>query len=213
MANVQELEAKLRSHGFMPPQAGVVPGVNPKVFADFEQVTGSTLPLEIQNFYLYSSRPFLDWQDSRGERMPHLIESYHAPLPWDEVIIYWDMHRESERHQSDADWGEEDSSSLFRACYFNRRWLPIAADISGCATFVDLDPGPAGKVGQVFIHVKGMGPTTLLGSALGDYFDDLIYCLDSGIIFAENSEWMSSLTGDPAYHLKDEIERFRAQAG
>ncbi|MCW7536418.1 SMI1/KNR4 family protein [Aquabacterium sp. A7-Y] len=210
MISPHQLDAKLRLHGFSPRGGVVAPGVPSEALEELEHVTGVELPPAFRELYSYSCRPFLDWVDPHGDDMPAPIECFETPLAWDEVLPEWQLARELERDMPELGCGDLQPGHVVRPCFYWSGWLPIARDATGCVTYIDTDPGPAGVVGQIFMQGPSGGPVDVLAANLGEYFDRLVYCLDAGLIVAKNGEWLSSTTGELVHQFKAEVDRAAA---
>lgn len=204
MANVQQLAAALKAHGFAPP-AVLRPGVSPESFEAFERTTRLQLPEAVRNLYSWNAEPFVDWLDADGNPMPPLIERFHSFRPWNEVLEWWAFLRQLENSSPDIVSRYAEPEDAIRRTSFNKAWIPIGRDPASSGALVDLDPGPAGARGQLIL-IDCAFVSVLVAPSLASYFDDLIHCLDAGLIVARDGEWQTS-AGATMESLREEIER------
>ncbi len=183
----------------------MLPGVAPESFKAFERTTRLRLPAAVRDLYSYSAEPFADWQAADGHPMPPLIERFHSFRPWDEVQTWWEVLRELEQSSPDIVSRYAEPEDAIRRTSFSRAWIPIGRDTASSAAMVDLDPGPAGTEGQLIL-IDSPFFSVLVAPSLASYFDDLIHCLNAGLIVARNGEWQTPAGGD-VESLREEIER------
>jgi cell wall assembly regulator SMI1 len=205
MANIQQLIHALTAQGFSPP-AEVLPGVAPEAFEAFERTTGLRLPAAVRDLYSYSAEPFADWLAADKQPMPPLIERFHSFRPWNEVQTWWAFLRELEKSAPDNVSRYAEPEDAIRRTSFSKSWIPIGRDVTSSEAMVDLDPGPAGSEGQLILNIIDAMCRVMLAPSLASYFDDLIHCLNAGLIVARHGEWQTPVGGS-VDSLQEEIER------
>ena len=89
-----------------------------------------------------------------------------------------------------------------RKKYFHYKWLPVLSDGSGNYIGVDLDPGPAGRKGQVIIFGRDEEALFVVADGLPSFFDWVI----------EESEDPESAYATSRVHLHDLIRKERPRA-
>jgi cell wall assembly regulator SMI1 len=120
----------------------------------YEELTGYALPIDVRDSYLIHDgvTPMIPAPDA-----PRLL-SYFDWGHLQRCADLWKLHAEVEDHEfpSFAFTEEEDPSSWQNACLrpwegIPPTWLPIgqAGDSSRFFVFVDVLPGPRGRIGQI----------------------------------------------------------------
>lgn len=66
------------------------------------------------------------------------------------------------------------------SAYTNPSWIPLTADGSGGHIGIDLDPWPAGRVGQIILFGRDEDVKVVLAESLGQFLDWIATLLESG---------------------------------
>lgn len=96
-----------------------------------------------------------------------------------------------------------------RAVYANRYWIPIAHDYGGNHLGIDLDPGPAGKLGQVINFGRDEDDKYVVAESLAAYFEWMARELEAGNfeLRSEGDGGHSFNTRAPAkFHFLDSVK-------
>lgn len=123
------------------------PGASDEELQKLADTLGTKLPKDFVEFYkihngqdtgLVFGSAFLD-PDSEGLSPISKILSVHA--------LYSQL--EANAPQVDA----EQVPQAVQALFWNKKWLPIIEDGFGNSYFIDLDPSPKGKKGQIVLRM------------------------------------------------------------
>ena len=137
--------------------------------------------LRIHNGQLDESRfhPFFDYQ--------HLLSCQ-------EIVAGYDMHCSCFEEEEVLDFIDESSCKLIkRNLVWSQGWLPFTESEGDCLV-LDLDPGPAGKAGQVFFRPHDDSPAEIIITtsyrdwlaALTEKLEKGMYQVDDDILLINN---------------------------
>jgi cell wall assembly regulator SMI1 len=157
----------LPEHGFNPP------ATDAQIDAA-EQLIGLKLPQSFRDLYR--------WHDGENDDLCGHI--YGLPLlPLERVVAEHQLWTEVlEGFDGDAyaipggSWPE----GAVDPAYINPGWLPFTHDGGGNSIGLDLDPWPAGRVGQVIIFGRDEEVKVVLAESLGQFLDWVAGLLESG---------------------------------
>ncbi len=71
-------------------------------------------------------------------------------------------------------------NDFIQKCWWNKSWVPIDADGNGNLTFLDLNPGSKGVVGQVIYMDQEEGPSLPLFADFAAYLENTAEMLEGG---------------------------------
>lgn len=147
------------------------PGAKESVIAAAEAALGVTFPADLRAYLLladgerWNSDGFIgDWQ---------LLEL--------KFIV-----QETQRMRALVDDGSfndntNDETPAIKGLWWNPQWLPIVASGSGHFFCVDLDPGPAGTVGQIILFLHDDAGRYLVAHSLRAWFERLAADFERGL--------------------------------
>jgi len=156
-ANAPEVLASLR------------PGATQEQIRAAERQMGVTLPDDVRAAYrIHDGQTGQDLFDGR------------MWLPLADVVSLWRRMKEGCDEDGPPDAVPEGAE--VRTDYWRPGWIHLAAGGRGDRLFVDLDPPPAGKVGQILLWWKDLDPPASVEmDSFADYLDDLASDLQSGV--------------------------------
>jgi cell wall assembly regulator SMI1 len=145
------------------PRGGLTGPVSAESVRDAEVALGMPIPEQL--------RASLDCHD--GEEPELWLLSNWSLLPLKTMVKVWRRERDQARGQEP--WPEMDPFT--RGDSWRERWIPFAYDGSGGYLVVDLDPLPAGQVGQIiatFVDQPNVRVAPNLHECLVRYRDALL---------------------------------------
>jgi len=83
----------------------------------------------------------------------------------------------------DGGWEEspEGNNEFVQKTFFDKKWIPFeASPEAGIVFYIDLNPGPNGKVGQIINMGPTGGPQGPVFSDFAAYLEDAAEMLESG---------------------------------
>jgi cell wall assembly regulator SMI1 len=134
----------------------------------FEALIGQALPEDVRDLYRLTDgqTPY----QSGGPYYPGLFLG--MPFNPSEVVAReWQSHERTLR-RNDSNTDEFINSyppDAVKAVYFNNGWISLSDDAAGNYMAVDLDPGPAGNVGQWIIFGADQFERTRVASSLASF--------------------------------------------
>lgn len=140
----------------------------------FERAIGMKLPQSFRDLYR--------WHD--GDQDEHWGHIYGLPLlSLDEIAAEHQLWKDTledldgDRYAiTGGSWPE----NAVDPAYINPAWLPLTRDGSGNSIGLDLDPWPAGRIGQVIIFGRDEEVKVILAESLGQFLDWVAGLLESG---------------------------------
>ncbi|WP_348651944.1 SMI1/KNR4 family protein [Curtobacterium citreum] len=121
-----------------------------------------------------------------------------------DLLLNWNI---SAGFESQEDMGDSASSSpdgFVQAKYSVRGWIPLTHDGGGNHIGVDLDPGPAGTVGQVITFGADDEVHHVLAPSLVSYLEQVYDLVASGDLIPSDDEddpdWTSSRPLSQLFH-------------
>ena len=140
----------------------------------FEKAVGAALPPSYRQLY--------KWHD--GENDDRSGHFYGLPLlPLKEAENQWRMaakllaYFKGNRYPLPGGaWPE----GAVDPAYINPRWIPLTHDGSGNHIGIDLDPWPAGRVGQVILYGRDEDVKVVLAESLGKFLGWVADLLEGG---------------------------------
>jgi cell wall assembly regulator SMI1 len=130
-----------------------------------------------------SEREILKIDDKSEQLIFKIVSELHGlekeTYNWDELkfTVYQDGRYEAERAMYDFDMTINFTSTpenAIRKIYFHYKWLPVFSDYGGNFIGIDLDPGPAGRKGQVINFGRDEEDMVVLAENLESLFDRII---------------------------------------
>jgi len=100
-------------------------------------------------------------------------------LPLNRVQGEWERWRELDEFQETAGHSSRPFGAV-RAQYTNPGWIAFLKDWGGNSVGVDLDPGPAGTLGQVITFGRDERVKTVLANSLEAFLAEYVARLESG---------------------------------
>jgi cell wall assembly regulator SMI1 len=124
-----------------------------------------------------------------------------------EVVAHWRMlNQVAENLKDDAISYSEMTTDPIRQEYWNSKRIPIATISGGGEIFIDLWPGPLGKLGQVVGRNSSdfLSSENLLASSLHQYLVLFAERLEQGLITYESGKgWLNTATQEPVLNWID----------
>jgi len=169
-----------------------------------EAVFGVELPYALRAAYLcFDGVDRNVLMDSPG-RIPPLILPYYDWANLDRVVSSWRQQRVLQGLNSgilgmiDPPTAE---TRVLDVAVLHEKWIPIG--YSGTESFaaIDLNPGPAGKVGQLITVDPMAAKTEVISESFEGYLQALTEALQSGALFSHQGDWFSKTSGTRAYAL------------
>jgi cell wall assembly regulator SMI1 len=100
-------------------------------------------------------------------------------LPLADVVRLWEMMMEACTEDGPPDAVPEEAE--VRTDYWLADWIPLAWGGMGDRLFLDLNPPPAGKLGQILLWWKDLDPTASVeADSFADALEDLAFQLEEG---------------------------------
>ena len=200
----ERLEAALARQ---PEPVGLYPLQPPATQAalvQLEQQVGVRLPDDVRNLYLAHNGERDIWYRTPGKApSPPTLPCLHTWLPLEQALQTWNMHREVEETPDYFGFPDTEPTDQVKAQNYSPKWIPIGADNTGCCIHVDLDPGPAGRMGQLIYYDRdtGIDRDEVVASSLTAYLQQLIHCLEQNLLVVTQDQWWARATGKPVYRL------------
>ncbi len=165
-----------------------------------EQRMGVRFPDEIRALYqLYDGEQNAVARPSR----PRILPCGLVWLPVHQVVELWTLGREMAQPPEYFGFPDTEESDMVKAQNFSAKWIPIAADNNSCRLYIDLDPGPAGRIGQLIYYSRDMGIVRdeVVAISFTAYLQQLIHCLESGLLMVTPKGWYARATGKQVFRL------------
>lgn len=199
MTSALYLDGVLRQHGFAPPSVPPA-GISALERAQLETELSLKLSTDLSDLYEYSSQPFLGWRDKKGRPMPGIYFLMSHPLPWKEILPTWHLQRGVQKTLDDGLAYmmpyEQAPQDVYKACNNDPGWIPIGQDWTNCHVILDMAPGPAGTLGQIFWKSGEDWAKELLAPSLNQYLMELAQAIEGGLVHASDGSWIDPSTGD-----------------
>lgn len=171
-----------------------------------EESMGLVFPRDLREAYLHfdgvdtSQR----WAPNVGLEVPRLIWGCLDWVNLETVVRLWNDERSREmvERASGLSFEPAKPTAPIRATMFDPLWIPIGD--AGCHehVFIDLNPGPAGTVGQLISRSLSGRETAYIAESFQSYFDRFLKAVDSGRLVAHPRwGWSDPGTDAPAIHL------------
>lgn len=148
------------------------PPATPAAIVRVEKKLGVTLPAAVRESYLVHN----------GMRnTPETLNNFHRLLTLREVVFYWQLclrfpWDESVRMPKYGHAGRIKTDLRWRL-----KWVPLMVEAGGDLMCLDLDPGPAGKRGQMFQWYNyGSTRMRVMAGSFREWLDRLATELDAG---------------------------------
>ncbi|MCD9120615.1 SMI1/KNR4 family protein [Cupriavidus sp. UGS-1] len=101
-------------------------------------------------------------------------------------------------------WFQPNDSIAAHQCvrfdYWNPKWIPIAKSVTGVRLFIDLAPGPAGRVGQLVVWEQDNNANAQLvvAPSLAAYLSDMADALEHDWLRLSGKEWWDCILNGPS---------------
>lgn len=179
------------------------PPASESEIAALETIIGQALPQDVRDLYRLADGqiPF------QFGCTPH-YPGFFVSLPFNPIEIvtrHWQFARELEAD----DLGGEEFLSAFppdtvKIQENNRAWIPISDDAGGNHIAIDLDPGPAGNIGQVIIIGTDEQERVRIASSLSAFLHWVAGEFEAGHFAGNGEEWRWRNEG----HLHDGLRTY-----
>ncbi|UFU15655.1 SMI1/KNR4 family protein [Curtobacterium sp. C1] len=163
---------------------------------------GRELPADVRALYLLH-----DGQHQYTAADPRFAAGLFAGaplLPVQDLLLNWDNWAGFESREDMDEFASSDLDGFVQAKYSVRGWIPLTHDGSGNHIGVDLDPGPAGTVGQVITFGAEDEAHHVLAPTLASYLEQVSALVASGDIIPSDDEddpdWTSSRPLSKLFH-------------
>lgn len=174
-------------------QNNLQPGATDEAIKAAEQFLEIEFPEDVKSSYRIHNGQF-EWRYS-------LIPGWQF-LGLEEMIGEWESWK---KLLDSGDFNEEDgndfgcaSDGLIRTeLWWNPKWIPIASDLGGDNLCLDLDPAPAGQVGQIIFMCHDDAYREVVANSLREWLEQFATDLETGKYKFEKS----------SFHLKQEDEQ------
>jgi cell wall assembly regulator SMI1 len=173
-------------------------------FAQFEAVAGRPLPDELKQIYSINN-------GSAGGTLFGL-----AFLSLADVAREWRAWEEIRHEYPDNALGEFCTSfpaNAIRKEYSNPGWIPVLYDWGGNYIGVDVDPGPAGRVGQVINFGRDEDDKFVIAQDFTGFLRLMLNQVESGNVEIERTEDGESCNLVGSRHLTDGLRTLLVPAG
>lgn len=150
------------------------PPATDAAIAGLERAVGIAMPPAWRQLYR--------WHDGEeDDRHEHIYGLPLLPLAqveaqwrsWGDILAYFKGNRYP---LPGGGWPEH----AVDPAYINQRWIPLTNDGSGNHIGLDLDPWPAGRIGQVILYGRDEEVKVVLAESLGKFLDWIADLLESG---------------------------------
>ena len=199
---LEKFSTLYREH--LPEQYEEITPATRKEIEDFEKLVGRPLPGELKLLFM------------NGRERIHNTEGYNS-LSLSESRDEWLMNKklleEGKFKNRDIASNEGIAAGIIQNTYWSPYWIPVFADSGGNLLCVDLDPGPAGKVGQIMAmeFQDGQGPFKTPHDSVMDYLSWLWSELDKrGLTRRKPDPEASSPAGLASAIFDKDLEAVRA---
>ena len=168
-----------------------------------ERAVGVRLPDEVRALYLAHDGIDNPEHASASSSGPSLLPWSQHWLPVHDVFRFWTLDRYGEKPPEYFGYPDTETTDKVKAQNSSRQWIPIGADNTGCCIHVDLDPGPAGRMGQLIFYNRDTGPdrNSVIASSFTAYLQQFAFCLEQDLLEVNQEGWFSRATGKPVYSL------------
>jgi cell wall assembly regulator SMI1 len=178
--------------------ANLQPPASDAELAGLEATLGVRLPPSFLDLYRWRNG-----QRDDGQSGPFYGLSF---LSIASVLREWESWNEI-LAENDPDMDRFSTSvapGVVKALYANRRWIPISHDWGGNHIGVDLDPGPAGRVGQVINFGRDEDAKYVLGQSVEAFVERIANELEAGnFVLQDPSDGGFDTKDPPSSHFLD----------
>jgi cell wall assembly regulator SMI1 len=182
----------IEKSGYSIEKLGFSKGADESQISKIESVIKQTLPEDFKLFLSYIN-------GQRNENFFFLPEQVKL-LSCKEIISGW---KEEDEYAEDSDefYNDFQNDDKIRGSVFLKSRIPIAAQEDGGKIYIDNDPGPKGKVGQIIFLVDECD-FIVLADSFREFISNYNKAMDNGILKFENEEEGYS----NKYRLKSDAE-------
>ncbi len=158
----------------------LAPGVAPELLDEFEALIGCALPADVRTSFLLHNGSLIDQTFyTYGE-----LADYGELLPLERVAELWQMYGEALAEGDFADLDRAalsatDSAAQIKPLFWSAARIPLT-ERSEDHLLLDLDPAPAGVVGQIILHERAAGPRAVIAASWAELLSQLADDLEDG---------------------------------
>jgi cell wall assembly regulator SMI1 len=174
-----------------------------------ETLIGQALPEDIHDLYRLADGqiPF------QFGRTPH-YPGFFVSLPFNPIEIVSQHWQFAARQLARGEPNTDEFLSSFppgavQIQHYNRAWIPISDDAGGNHIAIDLDPGPAGNIGQIIITGTDEQERVRVASSLGAFLHWIAGEFEAGHFAGNGEEWRWRNEG----HLHDGLRTYLKAGG
>ena len=160
------------------------PGATPEAIARAESALGVEFPDAVRASYLIHD----------GSEVIRLFPPGGFYMSLDEMTEKALMMRQG-LDEGNFEGLDFDPKGPIRRAYCHPSWIPLT-DASGNFTFIDLDPGEGGVVGQLVNFGRETGPEDVAAAGLAEYLAYLADGLDAGAATVGEDSYLEWNQGD-----------------
>lgn len=106
-----------------------------------------------------------------GMRKETVFVNYLSFLPVSGILRWSKMHRGIQKMMEFEGSGIDRKQIIHKDKRWRDGWMPIMADAGGNHLVMDLDPGPRGKIGQIYHWYNNDGPSRIVTPSLSIWLD------------------------------------------
>ena len=180
-------------------------GASPESITAAETEMGLRLPDDLRNAYLHFDGVAIPSIGAGDEpRIPRLILPFYDWASLDSVVDAWRTHRSFEKYnRAHLDQMPEvrAADEVRDGLWMDKGWVPIGDARMSTFAACDLNPAPAGRVGQLIRVDLEDGSSKVIAPSFSAYMERLLDAIESGALIAQDSVWVSTQTGETAYSL------------
>ncbi|CUI09512.1 SMI1/KNR4 family protein [Massilia antarctica] len=187
--------------------ASLKPGASDADIDAFEDAIGAALPSSVRALYR--------WHNGQADDADHNVIGLFFGLPLltlDDALKHWTVETAGELGDDAASYTCLPPGTI-RRCSASKAWIPLADDAGGAFLGIDLDPDPAGKVGQVISFGGREFMRVQAGASLEQFLERLLGLYENGeyrLVEEDNEFSLSTVEPDTAHFL--DYLRLKAQA-
>jgi len=180
-------------------------GASPESIERVERALGFSLPPSLKVAYGRHDGVVYGWDLDATDRIPRLIIPYHDWAGLDYVERKWVSLREIAKA---TPMNAYDMPAITEDCkvrdglYMDPLWIPIGDSGTEAFAAIDMNPGPAGKVGQLIRVDESTGTSSVIADSFDGYLLALLDALQAGRIAADDGEWIRAETGEPVWNFE-----------
>lgn len=183
------------------------PPASESEIAALETLIGQALPQELRDLYRLADGQ-IPFQFGRTPDYP----GFFVSLPFNPIEIvsrHWQFARELEDESNTDEFLSSFPPGAVKIQDYNRGWIPISDDAGGNHIAIDLDPGPAGNIGQVIITGTDEQERVRVASSLSAFLHWVAGEFEAGHFTGGEEDWRWRNEG----HLHDGLRTYLKAGG